>query len=336
MKSTRLLVIVWLGVVLAACRGSQPTPGPAPHTPTPVPPMPTPTPGPVALTTSVPVETSPTLTATKPVAPYPVAETLDAVYAVALQPDAAPSNWKLDVYAPTYPGPWPVVVFAHGVASPKGNYAELGRDIAEQGAAVFIIDWPATIPNDAIQDNGRGFREALESLICAVRFARARAAEFRGDPGRVILVGYSLGGAGAQVALAGDEIDPLWQEFAALQDGPPAQIGCEVSGVSAQVDAFVGVAGVYLGYGGKYGRDWLRSENPELWETLFSSLGQNPDLKIRLIHGQNDPDVPFQDTADFAAMLEEAGYDVELIPFDGAHTVPPVLTVQTVMELAGD
>ncbi len=35
-------------------------------------------------------------------------------------------------------------------------------------------------------------------------------------------------------------------------------------------------------------------------------------------------------------MLEEAGYDVELIPFDGAHAVPLELTAHTVMELTRD
>ena len=341
MKPTALLVILSLALVLAACGRLGPRPGPAPQTPTAVPPAstttsPPPIPDSAALATSTPLETSPSPAAAEPAAPYPLAETVDAVYAVALQPDAGPSSWKLDVYAPTQPGPWPVVVFAHGVGSRKEHYAMLARDIAQQGAVVFNIDWPTRYPTYAVQDNGRGLREVLESLACAVCFARARAAEFGGDPGHLILAGYSLGGAGAQVALVGDEVDPLWQEFAALRGGPLPQIDCEVSGVSAHVDGFVGVAGVYLGYAGKYGSAWLQSQDPQLWGTLFSSLGQNPDLKVRLIHGEGDGDIPFQDAADFAALLQEAGYDVQLIPFDGGHTVPLELTAQTILELTRD
>jgi acetyl esterase/lipase len=266
-----------------------------------------------------------------------VTETVDAVYAMALQPDAAPSQWKLDVYAPSEPGPWPVVVFAHGLGSRKANYAIFSRDIAEQGAVVFTIDWPTRYPTYTVKDDGRGLREVLETLACAVRFARAKAPDFGGDPGRVILSGYSLGGIGAQTALVGDDVDRLWEEFAADRGGPPAQIDCAVSGVSAGVDAFVGISGLYVGHHeGKYGREWLQAEDPLLWETFFSSLEGNPDLKIRLIHGEEDDDVPFEESAGFAAVLEEAGYDVELIPFSGGHTVPFELTAQTVIDLARD
>jgi predicted esterase len=267
---------------------------------------------------------------------YPVTEAItDAVYAKALQPDAAPSEWKLDVYAPAQPGPWPVVVFAHGVGSRKSSYAPLSRDIAGQGAVVFTIDWPTRYPTYAVKDNGKGLREVLETLTCAVRFARARAPDFGGDPGHVILVGYSLGGIGAQVALVGDEVDRLWEEFAALRGGPPPQIDCAAGEVSAHVDAFVGVAGVYMGYEGKYGREWLQAEDPELWELFFSSLEQNPDLEVRLIHGDDDHDVPINGAAEFAAALALAGYDAKLFPFSGGHTVPFELTVQTVLEVAG-
>jgi predicted esterase len=263
-----------------------------------------------------------------------VRETTDALYAVPLQPDAVPSEWKLDVYAPTQPGPWPVVVFAHGLGSRKSSYAMLSRDIAGQGTVVFTIDWPTRYPTYAIKDNGRGLREVLETLACAVRFARATAPEFGGDPGStMILAGYSLGGIGAQAALVGDEVDGLWEEFAAVRGGPPPQIDCMVSGVPADVDAYVGISGLYVGHEDKYGREWLQGEDPELWETFFASLGSNPDLKFRLIHGEDDATFPFEESAEFAAALEAAGYDVELIPFAGGHTVPFELTTETIMEL---
>jgi acetyl esterase/lipase len=247
----------------------------------------------------------------------------------------------LDVYAPTQPGPWPVVVFTHGVGSKKENYATYSRAIAGRGAVVFTIDWPTRYPTYAIQDNGKGFREILESLTCAVRFARARAPDFGGDPERMALVGYSLGGgAGAQVALLGDEVDNLWQEFAALRGGPPPQFECAVSGVSAHVDAFVGAAGTYgpfVGTYGWYGREWLQAEDPELWEVFSSSLGQNPGLVVRLLHGERDDEIPFQNSAEFAVVLAEAGYDVALIPFDSElHYVPFDLTIQTIMDLFED
>ena len=80
----------------------------------------------------------------------------------------------------------------------------------------------------------------------------------------------------------------------------------------------------------------LTWEDLELWETFFASLGSNPNLKFRFIHGEDDDSVPFEESAEFAAALEEAGYDVELIPFSGGHTVPFELTAQTVLELTRD
>lgn len=288
--------------------------------------------------TAAPV--SPTPAATESAITYPVTVTKDAVYAIALQPDVSPSKWRLDVYAPTEPGPWPVVVFAHVLGARKENYAILSRGIAEQGAVIFTISWPTMNPDTAVQNDGRGFREMLETLACAIRFARARAADFGGDSGQMILVGHSLGGgAGAHIALVGDEVDRLWEDFAALRGGPPPQVDCVVSGVSAHVNAFVGIAGAYdafVGTNGKYGREWLQERDPELWEMFYSSLGQNPDLEIRLIHGEDDPTIPFENSGEFAAALTEAGYDTELSQFDGGHYLPLELTVETVMEIARD
>jgi len=283
---------------------------------------------------------SPTPAATESAVTFPVTVTEDAVYAVALQPDVSPPEWRLDVYAPTEPGPWPVVVFAHGLGDRKENNAILSRSIAEQGAVVFTIGYPTMDPSVAITDNGRGFREMLDTLACAIRFARARAPDNGGDAARVTLVGFSLGGgAGAHIALVGDDLDRRWEEFVSLRGGPPRQVECEVSGGSAHVDAFVGVAGAYdafVGTDGKYGREWLQDKDPELWEMLNSSLGENLDLKVRLIHGEHDSTIPFENSVEFDTALAEAGYDTVLIPHDGYHEIPTELTVQTVMEVARD
>jgi predicted esterase len=192
----------------------------------------------------------------------------------------------------------------------------------------------------AIRDNGRGFREMSETLACALRFVRARASDYGGDATRVTVVGFSLGGgAGVHIALVGDDLDRRWEEFASVRGGPPRQIECEVSGGSAHVDAFVGVAGAYdafVGTEGKYGCEWLQEKDRELWEMLNSSLGENLDLKVRLIHGEHDSTVPFENSVEFDTALAEAGYDTVLIAHEGYHEIPTELTVETVMEVAGD
>jgi len=262
--------------------------------------------------------------------------TKDIAYTRPLRPDMPVQ--KLDVYAPTEPGPWPVVVILHGAAETKLTLADLSQEIAEQGAVVFTPDWPVGSPLVLTMNDGEGFREGSEDLTCAARFARATATDYGGDPARVTLVGYSAGGgAGAGVTLAGDDLDRLWEEFASIRGGPPPQVDCLVSGVSALSDAFVGLAGGYDF------ADFLKEEDRELWEIVspYALIGGNPNLRVRLIHGDRDVFVPVEVTVEFHEALEEAGYDATLTVVDAGHAIfstAPLreLIIQVVMEVARD
>ena len=210
----RAICVAFLAVVVAGC-------GTLVETPSPTTPPPTPT-------TSGP----------------DVDVTADVVFATPLQADA--SEWKLDVYAPPEPGPWPVVLFTHGFGGNRKGYVELSEAIAERGAVVFTFDWPAMVEDIAIRDDGRGIREMTETVACAVRFAKARAPRYGGDPERATLGGHSYGGPiVAWVGLAGDEGDRIWANFAAARGGPPPQVECVEGGGSAHVHAIVGVGGGY-------------------------------------------------------------------------------------------
>ena len=49
--------------------------------------------------------------------------------------------------------------------------------------------------------------------------------------------------------------------------GPTRQVDCKVDQGSTHVDAFVGIAGPYdafVGYDGKYGREFLQEKDPNL------------------------------------------------------------------------
>ena len=75
------------------------------------------------------------------------------------------------------------------------------------------------------------FPDAYADVACAVRFARARAADFGGDPAAVTLLGWSDGAmASAVVAAAGDQLD---------------RSQCLYPSASSVPDALIGVAGFY-------------------------------------------------------------------------------------------
>ncbi len=111
---------------------------------------------------------------------------------------AAGEPLLLDAGMPAGPGPFPVVILVHGGGWTRGDKA--GSDRPGDGADIspwfdllgranhvwFSINyrlapkhrWPA----------------CLEDLQTAVRWVKANAAGFRGDPGRIAVFGHSAGG----------------------------------------------------------------------------------------------------------------------------------------------
>ena len=171
----------------------------------------------------------------------------------------------------------------------------------------------------------------FEVVACGIRFARATAADYSGDPSHVTLIGFSYGGyLGVWTALASDSLDSMWEEFSANNDGPSAQVDCERNQTSVLVDAFIGVGGAYF-LAEKY-----EERNQELWEIVspMAHLGRGPDIPIRLLHGERDTTVQLESSEMFNELLLEAGYDTQLIMYDGIHRVPPELTAEIMQELA--
>ncbi|MHC4245083.1 MAG: hypothetical protein ACYSU4_21955, partial [Planctomycetota bacterium] len=130
--------------------------------------------------------------------------------------------------------------------------------LAERGVLVFTINWLTPNTDLAWKDDGMDFRMMAEAHICAIRFARARAPDYGGDPTQVVLVAFSMGARiGITAALAGDDLPVLWEDFAAKRGGPPSQIDCVESEASASVMAFVGIGGRYNSV------DYLKTADPE-------------------------------------------------------------------------
>lgn len=228
-----------------------------------------------------------------PLKPLEVATTADVEYA---------ASRLLDVYAPTGPGRWPVVVVVHGLSQRRGTFAPLAETLAANGAVVFNISTIYSVPPI----------DAIEDIACAIRFARASASKYGGDPAFISIVGNSSGAAkGSIVAMDGD-----------------AYVGdCVVTDGSALPDALVGYEGPFdyaTHLYGTFAVPQIRQEDPDMWKAVdpYSHIGGNRDLVVRLVHGLDDDtqafDVPPEVSAGFHDSLAEAGYDVELTYVDGA------------------
>jgi hypothetical protein len=135
-------------------------------------------------------------------------------------------------------------------------------------------------------------------------------------------------------ALFGAELEERWDAYGADVE-LERQVDCEVTGESTHVDAVVGFAGGYDQwvpiYEGGYGLSYQQDFDPELWSFLSSAIGVNPGLTIRLVHGKADSTIPFSLSTGFEEAIADAGYDVQLIPFEGGHMM---MLDEMVVELA--
>lgn len=239
--------------------------------------------------------------------PLPVKCIEDVAYTI--PPDGTVYGLKeLDIYTPTEPGPWPVLVFLHGAGQDKELYRFVSEALAAQGVVVITPSWRGIPPSVAILTE-TGFVEAFGDILCAVRFARGRAAEYGGDPTRVTLMGFSLGGGyGMAVALGGET---AFLNMAG-NDGLEA---CVVQDASDSPEAFVGVAGPYDAVDRPQVVD-LNATHPDLWKVVSSyaliEQKSNLPLRIHLIHGERDATIPFEVSVKFHKALQTAGYNAML------------------------
>ena len=246
----------------------------------------------------------------------------------------------LDILVPAEPEDAPVVVYLPGRGEHSAPYALLDG-LIENGTIVFVVRYFAISsgPETILAAGSVDVRAMAGSVACAMHMVRDRAVQLGSADPVVVLTGFSMGGApAAHAALFGSDLERRWEEFAA-EGGPPRQVECEVATGSTHVDALVGLAGGYdmfvPAYEGKYGRGYQQARNPEQGQFLASAVGLNPDLRIRLIHGTQDSTVPYENTTEFAEVLSEAGYDVQVIDFEGGHGVDSELTLSTILGLIG-
>ncbi|WP_298200434.1 alpha/beta hydrolase [Novosphingobium sp.] len=111
---------------------------------------------------------------------------------------------RIDIYAPTRPetgGLRPVIVFLYGGSwrsGTKDGYGFVGRALAARGFLVAIPDY-RLVPEVR-------YPAFVEDGAAAVRWVRTHAAEWGGDPDRLVLVGHSAGAYNAAMLA----YDPRW------------------------------------------------------------------------------------------------------------------------------
>jgi hypothetical protein len=186
----------------------------------------------------------------------------------------------MDIYAPTAPGPWPLVVVVPGggMASDttKSYIDDFALEVADRGAVVMTAEWRQYL----------GYPKADPDVACAVGVARQTGAAYGADPTRVVLVGHS------------DGVWPVVGTGLAIPPLAPAPGSCDTTAGSLRPDAMMVIAGLF-----------------DLKQDGIIAAGASPDDRIPVVVAQGGADEASRVTAAkaFQALLVQDGWGSTLV-----------------------
>lgn len=219
---------------------------------------------------------------------------------------------RLDVSVPDGPGPFPVAILVHGGGWTAGDKAGTDRP----GSASDITPWFAPFTDATFTWFSINYRLAprhrwpapLDDVLAAIRWVKAHAAEFKGDPTRIALVGHSAGGHLA--AMAATVVDDSVRVQAVVGYAPVTSFEHEMRSRGELGRAQQGLLHRV--------RD-LTPESLGLLRAIAPRTHARPGLPpFLLIHGDADTTVPLQQSVEFQAALRAAGVRCDLIVVPGA------------------
>lgn len=222
-------------------------------------------------------------------------------------PEVDQQKHRLDLYLPGGEGPHPVVVFVHGGGWIFGDrnvaldtYGKLGRRLATRGVLAAVISYRLA--------PGHRHPAQVTDVARAVRWTLEHAAEHRGDPGRVFLMGHS---AGAQlVALLAT--DP---RYLAEQGRTPSELAGVIA-ISGPYDVdrlgrslLIGGANVHAAFG----------PDPATWRDASpgNHLGDGEPPPFLLAFAEGDYPILRHEAVRFARKLWRVGIPVGLREAEG-------------------
>jgi acetyl esterase/lipase len=202
-------------------------------------------------------------------------------------PYGAHARQAMDLYRPAGGERLPVLVWFYGGAWQSGrrqDYRFVAATLARRGMLVAVPDYRL---NPEVQ-----YPAFLHDAAAAVAMARARAAEWGGDAGRIILAGHS---AGAYIAMM-LALDARWL------------------GTTEGIAGAVGLAGPY---------DFMPIQGPDL-RAVFGAAADRPEAQpinhahadappVLLLHGSRDRVCFPRNSLALATRLRAAGGRAEAV-----------------------
>jgi acetyl esterase/lipase len=225
---------------------------------------------------------------------------------------------RLDIFLPRNPGPHPLIVYVHGGAWRAGTKQDMPLgSLIEEGFAVASVDYRLSTVAP--------FPAQMHDIKAAIRYLRAHAAEYGFDAKRFAVAGSSAGGHLAALTGVSNGNAELEGKLGAHRD--------QSSYVQA-IMSFFGASNLQtiLGQSTEHG---LSVRVPALQLLLGGQPDEKPALAklaspvahvdahvppLLLIHGDADPQMPFEQSRELEAAYRKVGRPVELhVIHGGVH-----------------
>jgi len=219
---------------------------------------------------------------------------------------------RLDVNVPDGPGPFPIAILIHGGGWSHGDKG--GSNVP--GDSADITPWFAPLTEAKFTWFSLNYRLApahpwpagYDDVLAAIRWVRAHAAEYRGDPRRIVVFGHSSGGHYA--CMVGTETTADVRVQAVVGCAPVTDFEYELPLRQGKWTALQNLLGCPEGF------------TPAALARLAALSPVNrvrPGLPpFLLIQGDADRTIPLQETRNFLAKLQAAGVPAELRTVPGA------------------
>ena len=222
---------------------------------------------------------------------------------------------KLDLHRPQAENP-PLIVYVHGGAWRAGSKSDVAiYDLVDQGFAIASVDYRLSTQAQ--------FPAQAHDIKAAIRYLRANASQLHINTSKIAIVGSSAGGHLAALVGVTNGQKELEGKVGEHLD-QSSEIACIISLYGASnLQSILGQST----------KDGLEVRVPALRLLLGDLPNQQPDLAklaspvahldkadppLLLIHGDADPQMPAQQSEEFAKAYKAAGLTVTHIVLPGS------------------
>ena len=209
---------------------------------------------------------------------------------------------RLDANVPDGTGPFPVVIAIHGggwclaIKAANGDFAPALKALTANHFTWFSIDYRLAPTNR--------WPACFDDVQAAIRWVKAHAAEYKGDPNQIALLGYSAGGHLACLAATLAQPDTRVQAVVGL--APPTDLAADAQ--------HRGGLEKWSSMRNLLGRDSLDDETLKLLRQMSPTNHVQSGLPpFLLMQGDSDKTVFPSLTRNFAARLKENSVPYEAL-----------------------